>query len=153
MRTAIVGNPVHAETIGYLGEPGACLPEDVKAGEKTGVVVQTTLGIESGDGVCTATRDRRQAVRDFVKAMASVEAGPHAVGVLVAGSAKSSNTAELAAVAERAGARAWRVDSAGDIAGLDLSGIEVLGVTAGASTPEDVFGAVVSAAILRCAGK
>lgn len=143
MRTAIVGKPTHVETLGYLGEPGACLPEDVKPGERTGVVVQTTLGSEGGEGVCTATRDRQEAVRRFVRAKVAEGAAMSAVGVLVIGSARSSNTSELASVAERAGARSWRVDAAGDVADADFSGIETLGVTAGASTPESDLQAVL----------
>ena len=67
MRTVVIGKPTHAEVKGYLGEKGACLPEDVRPGENTGRVVQTTLDADEYGGVCTATRDRQQAVRKFVE--------------------------------------------------------------------------------------
>ena len=142
MRTVIVGEPRHAEVRGYLGEPGACLPEDVKPGERTGRVVQTTLDAGAHEGVCTATRDRQQAVRDFI---ALHRAGGQAVGVLVVGSAKSANTGRLAEIAERSGARSWRINSPDEIAAIDFAGIGVLGITSGASTPEDTLHAVLAA--------
>ena len=142
MRTAIIGNPAHAEVKGYLGEEGACLPEDLRPGERAGRVVQTTLDADEHGGVCTATRDRQQAVRRFVESQVSKGLSPSSVGVLVVGSPKSSNTAKLVDVAERAGARSWRVSGAEDVS-ADFSGIEVLGVTSGASTPECVLDDVV----------
>ena len=93
MRTVVVGDPNHVEVRGYLGEPGACLPADVKPNEPVGRVVQTTLDAAAQEGVCTATRDRQQAVRDFVASSRGAS-----VGVLVVGGAKSANTARLAEI-------------------------------------------------------
>lgn len=138
MRTVVVGDLEHAEVRGYLGEPGACLPEDVKPNEPVGRVVQTTLDAAAQEGVCTATRDRQQAVRDFV-----ASARGASVGVLVVGGAKSANTARLAEIAENGGAKAWRVSSAEEVSRLDFSGLDILGVTSGASTPESLFQAVL----------
>lgn len=145
-RTRVIGNPKHAEVRGYLGEMGACLPEDVRPGEQTGIVVQTTLDAAGHEGVCMATRDRQFAVRDFLEKEFSKGLSPSSVGVLVVGSVKSSNTAKLAETAGRHGAKVWRVECGDDIAGIDFSGIEVVGVTSGASTPEDVFDGVCAAA-------
>lgn len=140
VRTAIIGEPSHAEVRGYLGEPGACLPEDVRPGEVADTVVQTTLDSGEHRGVCTATRDRQQAVLRFVERHR--ESG--SVGVLVVGSANSSNTRRLAEVAERAGAKAWRVSTDEEIGRLDFGGVDVLGVTSGASTPEDTLRSVLA---------
>ena len=138
MRTVVVGDPDHAEVRGYLGEPGACLPEDVKPNEPVGRVVQTTLDAAAQEGVCTATRDRQQAVRDFVASSCGAS-----VGVLVVGGAKRANTARLAEIAENGGAKAWRVSSAEEVPHLELGGLDILGVTSGASTPESLFQAVL----------
>ena len=146
LRTLIVGNPEHAEVRGYLGETGACLQEDVRPGEQPGIVVQTTLDAAEHEGVCTATRARQSAVRRFLEKEFSKGLTPSSVGVLIAGSAKSSNTAKLADMAKQAGASVWRVACGDEVAGLDFSGIEVVGVTSGASTPEDVFAGVCAAA-------
>lgn len=141
VKTVVIGEPNHAEVRGYLGEPGACLPSDVRANENFDTVVQTTL--DSGDyrGVCTATRDRQRAVVDFAERYR----GTSTVGVLVVGSAKSSNTRRLADVAVKAGVKAWLVSLGEEASALDFTGIDVLGVTSGASTPEPILCSVVSA--------
>lgn len=140
MRTVVIGEPKHAEVCGYLGEPGACLPEDVKVGERYDTVVQTTLDSSAHKGVCTATRDRQRAVREFVGRFRDSSS----VGVLVVGGMNSSNSRRLVETAEGAGAAAWLVDSAHGVATLSFSGVDVLGVTSGASTPEYVLESVVS---------
>lgn len=147
MRTVVIGVPTHVEVRGYLGEQGACLPEDVRPGEKTGIVVQTTLDAERHDGVCTATRDRQHAVRRFVET--NLASGT-AVGVLVVGSGKSSNTQRLVEIAKGAGAQAWRVCSPDEVERKHFDGIEVLGVTSGASTPETLFREVLSSLSMCC---
>lgn len=81
--------------------------------------------------VCTATRDRQNAVRAFV------ECGGD--GVIVLGSAMSSNTHRLAEIAEQCGARAWRIGNLHELKTGDFSGIRRLGITSGASTPESFF--------------
>ncbi len=159
----VVGHAGHAEVAGVVAEAvdaGARVavvakPEDVAAlpfaaAEAVGVVSQTTL---SGDvvervlaaltarfarvdstpsaEVCTATRDRQDAVRAFV-----ADGGD---GVLVLGSAASSNTRRLVEIAEAAGAKAFRATDETDLAALDFTGIRRLGITSGASTPEEVF--------------
>ena len=64
--------------------------------------------------------------------------------VLVVGSANSSNSNRLRELAGREGARAFLLDGP---EGLELSwfeGARAIGVTAGASAPEDVVQAVVA---------
>lgn len=141
IRTAVIGEKNHAEVRGYLGEPGACLPEDVKPGEEHDTVVQTTLDSAGHKGVCTATRDRQRAVREFVARNASAGA----VGVVVVGGKNSSNTKRLAEVARAEGAASWLVENEEEARGIDFGGIEALGITSGASTPEAVLQAVISA--------
>ena len=155
----VIGNARHAEVIGVAGEApadgvavvgrladvdGVPFPEDATVT----VVSQTTLSADEvadvaaalarrypravfspASEVCNATRDRQRAVRMFA------EAHPGA-GVLVLGSANSSNTKRLAEIAVAAGARAWRAGNPAELDAIDLSGVELLGVTSGASTPE-----------------
>ena len=123
-----------------------------------GVVCQTTLScgtvqdvlsalraryphlLESpASDTCTATHDRQRAVDDFVRSGDS-----SATGVLVIGSANSSNTARLVEIAREAGAAAWRVGGPDELASCDFAGIERLGLTAGASTPEAVVKDIVA---------
>ena len=162
--TVIVGDAGHVEVAGLVGEHAeaknlkvikdaadvATLPFPAEG--RLGVVCQTTLSSDVVQRVlsalraryprliepaaaetCTATRDRQTAVRAFVQA-----GDPATTGVLVIGSATSSNTARLVEIAREAGAVAWRVEGADDLAGKDFFGLARLGLTAGASTPEAV---------------
>ena len=87
----------------------------------------------SASDTCTATRDRQRAVGDFVRS-----GDASTTGVLVVGSANSSNTARLVDIAREAGAAAWRVDGPDELSSCDFAGIKRLGLTAGASTPEAI---------------
>ncbi len=146
----IVGNPAHAEAVGLAGETarahflGGELPPK---GARVGVVSQTTMNaddvaaavarlradyeVETSAETCQATRERQEAVRRFV-----------GDGVLVLGSPNSSNTRRLAEIAAAGGRRTWRAGTLDEVRAADFSGVETLGVTSGASTPESFFDAV-----------
>ena len=161
----VVGRAEHAEVRGVMGAcDGARVvstPEEVAAlpfpDGPVGVVCQTTLSsgtvrtvldalraryprLETPPAadVCTATRDRQRAVANFVRGGGD--------GVLVLGSIGSSNTNRLVEVARAAGAAfAERAGTLEEIRALDFAGVRRLGVTAGASTPEDFFRCAVAA--------
>jgi 4-hydroxy-3-methylbut-2-en-1-yl diphosphate reductase len=160
---ALVGHADHVEVIGTRGErPEATVviesPEDAAALEANGkpvaVITQTTLSLDdvaetvdalghrfgglrrpAADDICYATQNRQDAVKAMARQGASL--------VLVIGSDTSSNARRLVEVAERAGAEARLIDGE---SGLDpdwLSGHETLGLTAGASTPEELVALVL----------
>jgi 4-hydroxy-3-methylbut-2-enyl diphosphate reductase len=123
---------------------------------RVGVVTQTTLSVDDTaemvgvlqrrfagiaaphkEDICYATTNRQ----DAVKAMAE-----QADLVLVIGSPKSSNSVRLVEVALRAGARDARlVGSAEDVDWNWFDGVRSVGVTAGASAPEDLVEALIGA--------
>lgn len=145
----IIGNPNHAEVVGIRGEVGEAyvypdLPTNVR---RIGVVSQTTMNsddvgrivtelrtrfetVETMAEVCNATKVRQDAVRNF-----------RGDALLVLGSANSSNTRRLC---EIAACRTFRAGTLDDVERLDLTGVRVLGVTSGASTPESFFSAAVA---------
>ena len=142
--------------ISYNGEAiSRSLVENRLRGRKRiGVVSQTTMNadeveaavaelkkacdVEAMAEVCTATRDRQEAVRKFCRKI-SVSRSQAASAVLVLGSRLSSNCRRLAEVAEQDGVRAFLAGTMAELAQLDLSGVDRLGVTSGASTPERFF--------------
>lgn len=94
------------------------------------------VGPEAGD-VCYATTNRQEAVRALVE--------QHGVQVvLVLGSPNSSNSNRLREVAEMAGARAYLLGTASELDPSWLEGVQRVGVTAGASTPEHLVEALVA---------
>jgi 4-hydroxy-3-methylbut-2-enyl diphosphate reductase len=63
--------------------------------------------------------------------------------MFVIGGKESANTRHLAEVAREEGVETYHVESADDIQPEWLAGRERVGVTAGASTPDDAVDAVV----------
>lgn len=85
--------------------------------------------------ICYATQNRQEAVKNLARAGVDL--------VLVIGSATSSNSNRLREVAEREGVPAWLVDSAAHVDPKWFEGAERVGVTAGASAPEELVQGVV----------
>ncbi|MBP5321326.1 MAG: 4-hydroxy-3-methylbut-2-enyl diphosphate reductase [Kiritimatiellae bacterium] len=151
-----IGHRNHDEVVGVAGEaPDAVQIVEreadaetvaVPANGKVAVVTQTTLGAEQvdrvvavlrrrfpdldvpeGTDVCYATRNRQRAVLELARRCGRV---------LVLGSANSSNSQRLVETARTAGTEAHLIRVCGDLATLDWSGCETVGITSGASTPE-----------------
>src|SRR6476646_6416506 len=82
------------------------------------------------DDICYATQNRQEVVKQI---------GPDCDLVLVVGSKNSSNSVRLVEVALDAGARAsYLVDDASEIDEEWLVGVQTVGVTSGASVPDDL---------------
>ena len=95
------------------------------------------------EDICYATTNRQEAVKALAEG---------ADLVLVIGAPNSSNSVRLVEVAERAGAKAARlIASAQDIDWAWLNDARRVGVTAGASAPEDLVQGVIDALRARFA--
>lgn len=91
--------------------------------------------------LCFATTNRQTALKELAKS---------ADVLLIIGSSNSSNTLALEKVAKETGnARVYRIDSADCLDEIEISEDDVVGITAGASAPEDVVQEVVS----KCGAK
>ncbi len=161
---ALVGHADHVEVIGTSGErPESTVvvesAEDAKrldpGGKPVAVITQTTLSLDDvastvdalsdqfGDlkrpdanDICYATQNRQDAVKKMVAQGASL--------ILVIGSDTSSNAQRLVEVAQLHGASATLIDGESAIDGGLLAGHATVGLTAGASTPEQLVQAVVA---------
>ena len=159
-----IGHRGHPEVIGTFGqvppdrmtlietiEDVAAL--DFPADARLAYLTQTTLSVDDtaaivaalkahypgiaapkADDICYATSNRQAAV----KAIA-----PQCELMLVIGAPNSSNSMRLVEVAERFGAPARLIERAADIELAWLDGIRTLGLTAGASAPEDLIREVI----------
>ena len=87
------------------------------------------------DDICYATQNRQDAVKQL-----ALECDL----VLVVGSVNSSNSNRLRELAERIGADSYLIDSAADIQPSWLAGKRAVGITAGASAPENLVTDVVA---------
>lgn len=89
-----------------------------------------TLQNPPSDDICYATQNRQVAIK---------KVGADSDLVIVVGSANSSNTVRLVEVALDAGAKAaYRVDFANEIQDAWFEGVETVGLSSGASVPEEL---------------
>jgi 4-hydroxy-3-methylbut-2-enyl diphosphate reductase len=160
---ALVGHADHVEVIGTKGERPESIvvvesPEDAEAlhtnGRPLAVISQTTLSLDDvastvhvleerfgdlrrpgADDICYATQNRQDAVKKIAREGATL--------ILVIGSPTSSNAQRLVEVARFSGADAALIDGESELDGDLVAGHETIGLTAGASTPEELVQAVL----------
>lgn len=95
-----------------------------------------TLQAPPSDDICYATQNRQVAIK---------KVGAQSDLVIVVGSANSSNTVRLVEVALQAGAKAsYRVDFASEMEDEWFVGVETVGVSSGASVPEELVDDVLA---------
>ncbi len=87
------------------------------------------------EDICYATQNRQDAVKQLLA---------HCGVLVVVGSKSSSNSNRLRELADRAGVPGYLVDGADDLQREWFAGIEAVGVTAGASAPEQLVQEVVA---------
>ena len=154
----LIGHAGHAEVEGTLGRLAGAVHLVASAEDVAGLkverpdhiayITQTTLSVDdtrgiidalkvrfpsivgpNTDDICYATQNRQRAV---------VELAPKVDLVLVVGASNSSNSNRLREIAETVGVPAYLIE---DASGLDpgwLDGVSSVGITAGASAPEDL---------------
>ena len=160
----LIGHAGHEEVEGTMGQAPERTtlverPEDVDALELDTTkpmawVSQTTLSVDEtmetvarlrekfpllmdppSDDICYATQNRQQAVKQIA---------PRCDLVIVVGSTNSSNSVRLVEVALEAGAKAsYLVDYNTEIQPEWLDGVSTVGVTSGASVPEELVQGVL----------
>jgi len=163
----LIGHEGHPEVEGTMGQipktakTKAILIEtaedvaalDVPDPDRLQFVTQTTLSVDDTQNVIAALRARFPSIagpkkddicyatqnrQDAVKALAS-----ECELILVVGSTNSSNSNRLRELAERMGATAYLIDRADQIESDWLHGVTSLGVTSGASAPENLVQEVI----------
>jgi 4-hydroxy-3-methylbut-2-enyl diphosphate reductase len=152
----LIGHAGHEEVVGTMGEApdSILLVESVDDAErlelpaetKLAYITQTTLSVDETleiiavlrrrfpqiyapkkEDICYATSNRQWAVKEMAE---------HIELLLVIGSSNSSNSNRLVEVARDIGVASYLIDDESDIDEAWLDGVEVVGVTSGASAPE-----------------
>ena len=160
----LIGREGHDEVIGTRGHSpdDITLVEDEEQARRVQlpdhralmVLTQTTLGVDETQGIvnilrgrfpdlelpptediCYATQNRQNAVKEMCARGMDL--------LLVVGSPNSSNAAHLVEVGGVRGVRGFLIDGEEDIQEDWLEGVQAVGVTGGASTPDEVVQAVV----------
>jgi 4-hydroxy-3-methylbut-2-enyl diphosphate reductase len=161
----LIGHEGHEEVIGTMGEAPASItlingPEaaetiDLDPHGKTVWLSQTTLSVDEtvntvdrlrrrlpllvsppSDDICYATQNRQNAVK-LIAQECDV--------LIVVGSGNSSNSVRLLEVGLQAGARSGhRIDTAAELQANWFSAADVVGLTSGASVPEELVDQVLT---------
>lgn len=159
----LIGHRHHVEIIGTAGEAPAVTSivesvEDVESlvfpqQEKLFYITQTTLSLDDvkeitealtkkypeietlpSSSICYATTNRQMALREITDQTDLI---------LVVGDPQSSNSNRLCEVALKRGIPSYLIFDAAAIVPEWLEGVKVIGLTAGASTPEDIVQACI----------
>jgi len=154
----LIGHDGHEEVEGTMGEaPDAIVLVETIADvdalevddpEKLAFISQTTLSVDETsiiidrlrerfpsiisprtDDICYATTNRQAAVKQLA---------PLCELVLVIGSKNSSNSNRLVEVAREHGAQSYLIDNESQVQADWLDGVQTLGITSGASAPEEL---------------
>ena len=157
----IVGEKEHAEVVGIRGwvEGSDCFIV-YSAGEidalppmqRACIVAQTTTPQALYDGLCAHLRERIPECEVFgsickATVLHQSEARELAARVdvmLVVGGRNSSNTRKLFALCSEICTRTYFIEKAEQVAGIPVTGNEIIGITAGASTPDEIIKEVVT---------
>ncbi|MBR6405383.1 MAG: 4-hydroxy-3-methylbut-2-enyl diphosphate reductase [Lachnospiraceae bacterium] len=156
-RIVIAGNPDHPEVVGirsYAGKQAVVLSsaEELHAQipdseEKICLVAQTTFNHENfkkvvakiqdigynaniADTVCSATRERQEEAADLAS---------RADVMIVIGGRDSSNSQKLYEICRKNCNRTYFIQTAADLCNDWWCGVNIVGITAGASTPKTII--------------
>jgi len=157
----VVGDAGHSEVKAILSAAGEgavviSSPEEVGerdwSGKKVGIVSQTTQTPErfgeivgriaarakevvAHNTICYATHDRQSAARELA---------PKVDAMFVVGGRNSANTNRLAEICRESGVPTFHIETADEIDESAVKGVRVVGLTAGASTPDWIINEVRS---------
>lgn len=157
----LVGHHGHQEVRGTMGQTSMHLMDDRdlaslpgwEEGTPVAVLTQTTLSVDDTsksiseitgrfsdvvvrNDLCYATTNRQEAVKQLSQITDLI---------LVIGAENSSNCNRLREVAEANGVRAYLINGPDEMDMRWFYGVEKVGITSGASTPEDMVLAVIDA--------
>jgi len=161
----LIGHAGHPEVEGTMGQVGAPVTLvqdeddvdalDIPSDTPVAYITQTTLSIDDTKGIiarlkqrfsdivgpetsdiCYATQNRQTAVRELAK-LADV--------ILVVGAANSSNSNRLREIGIEEGLPSYLINDGSELKPEWVSGKKVVGLTAGASAPEELVKHVIEA--------
>ena len=162
-QVVLIGHRGHPEVEGTQGripggvllvsEPGDVATLEVDDPEQSAYVTQTTLSVDETRAtinalkerfpaivgpdvkdICYATQNRQQAVRELAQIVDLV---------LVVGAKNSSNSNRLAEIGKEYDTPSYLIDDAGAIDNAWFDGVATVGLTAGASAPEELVQGVI----------
>lgn len=158
-RIIIIGDRAHDEVKGIMGQlkhkalviDGKIPLEVIRGIKKAGVVVQSTQNLESAlravaglrkiipqlrfaNTICRPTRVKQDEIKNMPEENEAM---------VIIGSKQSANTKRLYEISRSLNRRTYWINSASEIKPAWFKGVSSVGVTAGASTPQDTIRHIV----------
>ncbi len=158
-KVVMIGDKNHPEVIGVVAhtQGQAIVLDSVEEAEKLkfiprmGVVFQTTHAIGHVQKVVGALLKRGKEVRVFntlcgattSMQKTAIELSSEVEAMVIVGGRQSANTAQLAEVCRKVNPRVLQIEAADEIQDAWFHGLTRVGLSAGASTPDEVIAEVV----------
>ncbi len=169
----LIGHAGHVEVQGTMGQlppgrirlvqnPGEAERIEVSDPERVAYVTQTTLSLDETEGIvkvlrqrfprlrspakddiCYATQNRQNTIKGMIDKIDLM---------LVIGSKNSSNSNRLVEVARSHGVKGYLIDEPSEVDPAWFEGVQAVGLTAGASAPEDLVQATLQHLLDRFGG-
>ncbi len=155
----IVGDEGHAEVVslkGYSGNTAYVVGSVEEAKklpdfEKVIIVSQTTFSFDEFFKIVEIVKKKAKEVKDFCTICDSTHRRQDEVKkiaeqvdcMIIIGGKHSANTTRLAEISKRYCDKVYHIETEEELKGIDFSGIDKVGVSAGASTPSWIINSVV----------
>jgi 4-hydroxy-3-methylbut-2-enyl diphosphate reductase len=156
----VIGDPNHPEVLSilsYTRDKGAAVPtvevlNTITLSQRVGIVSQTTQSFRTFQTIITEILRRSREVLIFnticdatkIRQEESIELAEHSDCMIVIGGRNSANTRRLAELCSQVQPRSYHIETVDELKEKSFEGIESVGITAGASTPQWLIDPVVA---------
>jgi len=127
----VISSADEADAVDWSGRNVGIVSQTTQTPERFGEVVGRIAArakeVVAYNTICYATHDRQTAARELA---------PQVEAMFVVGGRNSANTNRLAEICEQAGVPTYHIETAAEIDEYCVRGMQTVGLTAGASTPE-----------------
>ncbi|MCL5102932.1 MAG: 4-hydroxy-3-methylbut-2-enyl diphosphate reductase [Armatimonadetes bacterium] len=126
----VISSPEEVESIDWSGKKVGIVSQTTQTAERFGEIVgkiaASAQEIVAYNTICYATYDRQTAARELA---------PQVEAMFVVGGRNSANTNRLAEICRHSGVPTYHIETSAEIQKEWVKGMQVVGLTAGASTP------------------
>lgn len=159
-KIVIVGNPKHPEVIGINGwcENSAIIInseddiEHMSSYDKICIVAQTTLTLESFEKLSKLVKSKGEDVKIFnticsatkQRQLACEKVAKESDAMIVIGGYHSSNTQKLVEISKKFCNNTYHIETADELPIQEMRQYKIIGITAGASTPQWIIKEVIN---------
>ncbi|MCE5198420.1 MAG: 4-hydroxy-3-methylbut-2-enyl diphosphate reductase [Armatimonadota bacterium] len=129
--SVVISSLEDAQSVDWSGKKVGIVSQTTQTperfGEVVGLIASQAKEVVAYNTICYATHDRQSAARELA---------PQVEAMFVVGGRNSANTNRLAEICRESGVPTYHIETSSEIQPDWVNGMETVGLTAGASTPE-----------------